>query len=787
MKGNRWISLLLSLLACGASSQSVNAQKAYQPLQVEDAVSARFFTYYTPIALSPDGQSVAYVLQDPQKQVTPKDPRYQVIGPTGAPTILLGSDIWIASVASGESKNLTQGQGVNWAPVWSPNGAYLAFFSDRGGKANLWLWEKSSGNLRPGSDAIIRLSLLDDVPRWTPDSRQVVAKILPENSTIDDLASLYYSTPKQDRSQIYAPGSTAVVYSASARPQASDTTQRQQSSAETEVQINRMLSDLVLISVSSGETKPVARGFRPTGYWLSPDGSRLAFMTLKGFAGGNPLRRLYDLVVVSLGNAQTLVVASDIQQFLGGAVSWSPNSTMLSYAEWGPQVRGDCFIATLDGKSPRKLATHNHPSFGAPQRAPVWDSAGEYLYFLASNSLWRISVASGEATELSTIDGRRLAEIVSPAGGGRFYSPDRGGSMVIQTHDDATKQEGFYKVDLTTGKSTKVFEGNQYYDRLSDDASANGQAVVYLTQDSHHDEEIWVTNGDFNNPKQLTHINPQLDHYTFGSSRMVEWRSADGETLRGALLLPSNYKEGGRYPLIVHLYGGASLSDRLNQFGLEGRGVSNLQLFATRGYAVLLPDTELRVGTPMQDLAKCVLPGIDKVIELGIADPNRIGVMGHSYGGYSTLALIVQTTRFKAAVMRSGLGNLVNAYGFLDKDGSSVKTTWAEELQGRMGGTPWQFRDRYIENSPVFYLDRVSTPLLITHGTADTTVVPSLADEVFVGLRRLGKEVVYAKYEGENHSELTWGYANQVDISKRMIAWFDRHLKSSDPLTKRSN
>jgi dipeptidyl aminopeptidase/acylaminoacyl peptidase len=134
--------------------------------------------------------------------------------------------------------------------------------------------------------------------------------------------------------------------------------------------------------------------------------------------------------------------------------------------------------------------------------------------------------------------------------------------------------------------------------------------------------------------------------------------------------------------------------------------------------------------------------------------------------------------------MRSGLGNLISAYGFLDKDGSSVKTAWAEENQGRMGGTPWQFRDRYIENSPVFYLDRINTPLLITHGTADTTVVPSLADEVFVGLRRLGKEVVYARYNGENHSELTWGYANQVDFSKRMIAWFDKYLKAVESSAK---
>jgi dipeptidyl aminopeptidase/acylaminoacyl peptidase len=185
----------------------------------------------------------------------------------------------------------------------------------------------------------------------------------------------------------------------------------------------------------------------------------------------------------------------------------------------------------------------------------------------------------------------------------------------------------------------------------------------------------------------------------------------------------------------------------------------------------------------MQDLVKNVMPGVDKVVEMGVADPGRLGLMGHSYGGYSVLSLIVQTTRFKAAIASASQGNLISSYGQIGKDGSAWAVGWLEEGQGRMGGTPWQFRDRYIENSPVFYLDRVKTPLLIVHGALDNTVPPFLADETFVGLRRLGKEVVYAKYEGEGHWQGEWGYANQVDYWNRVIDWFKSHLQDSGRAT----
>ena len=169
--------------------------------------------------------------------------------------------------------------------------------------------------------------------------------------------------------------------------------------------------------------------------------------------------------------------------------------------------------------------------------------------------------------------------------------------------------------------------------------------------------------------RQLTRINPQFDRYVMGTVRVIEWETQDGQTLHGALMLPTDYQEGRRYPLVVVVYGGNYSSNKANDFGLLGEGVDNMQLLATRGYAVLSPDTPLKLGTPMTDVAETVILGVDKAVDIGVADPRRLGVMGHSYGGYSTLAVIVQTTRFKAAICRSGISNLVSEYGTMDDTG----------------------------------------------------------------------------------------------------------------------
>jgi dipeptidyl aminopeptidase/acylaminoacyl peptidase len=297
---------------------------------------------------------------------------------------------------------------------------------------------------------------------------------------------------------------------------------------------------------------------------------------------------------------------------------------------------------------------------------------------------------------------------------------------------------------------------------------------VYLAESASTPPDIWIAKPGFQDRRRLTRINPQLDRYVFGESRLVRWLGTDGQPLSGALYLPAGYQAGKQYPLIVGVYGGSTPSTRVHRFGSLGASLENQQLYATRGYAMLLPDMPLRLGTPMQDIAGTVLPGINRVIELGIADPARVGVIGGSYGGYSALALLVQSHRFAAAVAVASPANLFSYYAQLPREGEP-NVSWLETGQGRMGGDPWELRSRYVENSPFFYLDRIKTPVLLVHGTADVAVPVMESDAVYVALWRLGKEVEYARYVGEGHGG--WSRINSLDYVQRTLAWFERYLK----------
>ncbi len=169
-----------------------------------------------------------------------------------------------------------------------------------------------------------------------------------------------------------------------------------------------------------------------------------------------------------------------------------------------------------------------------------------------------------------------------------------------------------------------------------------------------------------------------------------------------------------------------------------------------------------------------VLPGIDSLIDAGIVDEDRIGVMGHSQGGFSTLALISRTDRFKAAVMGAAYGDYASMFSEMFSDGSSYGLATSE---ARLGGALWDKPDAYVQNSPLFSLDKVKTPLLIYHGSSDRAVHPFLADQVFVGLPRLHRDVEYVKYEGEDHSPLSWTTEHKADLYRRILAWFERYLK----------
>lgn len=215
-------------------------------------------------------------------------------------------------------------------------------------------------------------------------------------------------------------------------------------------------------------------------------------------------------------------------------------------------------------------------------------------------------------------------------------------------------------------------------------------------------------------------------------------------------------------------------ANHLHDFGVT-QDVIHGQILVNHGYGLLTPDMPLKNHDPLSQLSRHVLPAIMHLIDLGIADPKRIGLMGQSYGGYSTLALLTQTSLFSAAVACAGTYNLVASYCTLSHDGNDEWLGWCESGQGRMGGSLWEKRPAYIENSPLFYLDRVTTPVLLLCGGQDPGA-PEQAAAAFIGLRRLKKKVEYRCYQDEGHWSGTWSEASYRDLCGRVLSWFDEHL-----------
>lgn len=766
--------VLTSLLICAGGTSDAQAPRS-EPLAVRDALGIAQFADRNQLDLSPDGTLVAFALQD-SRRAAELGSRGDYYDERGVPRGHAATDVYVADTRTGTTRRLSDGRGASWAPVWSPDGRYLAFYSDRDGMARVWLWEPKRDTIFKLSNEIARPYFGFEQIQWSPDGRRLLVKLFPEGMTLAEMNKLL---PTEDPAASRTPaaertGVTARLYTYTPATPAPGT---QASRVPLTVNIdstrsflNAELADLALIDAPSGRVQRIARRVRAMGYRFAPSGDRIAFSTRQPDAGtGMLVYNRYDLWVVdTAGGAPRLLIPRAVLEY-GLGFSWSPGGGQIAYS--GDAMR---VVRAADGVQVRSFAREGM-SFQHEYRAPMWlDDAT--IVAAVRDTLWRLSIATGEVTPAGTPHERRLIDIVAPAPTQYLSGPD----MIVAASDRRSKRMGFHRADLRSGKVSSVFETDMALGATDLayhlDVSRDGRIVAFVAQSGTAPPEVWISDAGFTKPRQVTKLHAQISRVALGRSRLVEWTGKNGKLTQGALLLPAGYVTGKRYPLVVKVYGGSLLSGTVNRFGLQ-HGVDNLQILATRGYAVLLPDAPLDVGTPMADLAAAVLPGVDSVIAMGVADPDRLALLGHSYGGYSVLGIAVQSPRFRAVISSAGFGNLFSQYTEMREDGSAVGIGWSERSQGRMGSHPWEQRQRYLENSPFFYLDRINAPVLLLHGGVDRTVMRQRAEETFVGLRRLGKEVTLVVYEGEQHHPGTWSVENATDYWEQIFAWLERHLK----------
>lgn len=776
----------MQVVFAAAISLGVAVQQAPSPpLSAEDALGIKSFVIGAAVDLSPDERHLAYAVIDPTRR------RGGGISftRTGVPVAAEGGEVHVVTMPTRADTLVSDRGASSWGGVWSPDGRRLAYYSDLGGAVHVWVWERASGKARRVSESVVFTMLTHERVQWTPDSKGVLVKLLPDSLPL--AAVLAVAEPSQanvvkralpndsvhnaPRVTVFKAGGSNGGNAAVAASWVTDST----------TAFAKFRGDLAIIDVEAGSVRRVARGVPTTGYWLSPDGANVAYMRFRADAPATT--NLFDLIVTSIADGSSRAVARGILQTFGRAVSWAPDGKQLAFMHTMPPgspgragaalPNGSCYVVDVAGGVPRSVcgAARFGGRGGVGDPPPVWSASSTELYLTARDTVWRVPVAGSGPSAIGSLTGRELLGIVGRERAGRAWMPRGERALFLQSRDPATMRSGFDVLDLSSGKVTSVFAEDRSYSPQSYGAvDAVGGTVVYLTEDTQHPPDAWVSSADFSTRRVVTNANPQLARYRFGAGQLVHWRSSDGASLHGALILPADYRPGRSYPVIVRVYGGTRQSRFANTFVGAG-DMFVMQLFATRGFVVFMPDMPQRLGTPMRDIAAAVLPGIDRLVEMGITDPERIGVLGHSYGGYSVLALLVQTNRFRAAMASAGFADLVSGYRTLWPGGGSTEAS-TENGQGMIGGSVWQFRDRFIENSPFYYLDRVETPVLLVHGTDDTLPIAD-SDQTFVALRRLGKTVEYARYEGEGHA--AWSAPNAADLIARMTRWFDDLLNRS--------
>lgn len=299
---------------------------------------------------------------------------------------------------------------------------------------------------------------------------------------------------------------------------------------------------------------------------------------------------------------------------------------------------------------------------------------------------------------------------------------------------------------------------------------------IIFTKETFRDFPNWHSSTlQFDKTIQLTHANPQQKEYAWGTVELVNWISNDGIPLQGLLYKPDNFDPKKKYPMMTYFYEKNSDNIHTHFAPKPIRSYINFSYFTSNGYVVFVPDIVYQIGYPGQSAYNCVIPGVLKMIETGYIDKDRIGISGHSWGGYQTAYIVTRTNLFKAAEAGAPVSNMTSAYGGVRWDTGLVRQAQYERTQSRIGGTLWEKPFHFIENSPLFFADRVKTPVLMMHNDDDGAVPWYQGIEFYLALKRLNKPVWMLNYTGEKHG-LTQRQ-NMTDFAIRLYQFFDHYLK----------
>jgi dipeptidyl aminopeptidase/acylaminoacyl peptidase len=408
-----------------------------------------------------------------------------------------------------------------------------------------------------------------------------------------------------------------------------------------------------------------------------------------------------------------------------------------------------------------------------------WTKDGQYVLIYDRYDIWQLRPDGSTAVDLTQGQGRknhlqfRLVRFDRGDPSSRWIDPAK--PLVLRTEDEETRATGFYRTSL--GAATPPEKQMMLPKNFAVPIQAR-DADVLVTAESAFSQypDLLVTDHTFRDFKKVTEANPQMAGISWGTSELVHFENVDGVKLSGILYKPENFDPKKKYPMLVYIY--ERLSQGVYNF-IEPRPqhTINVAYYVSNGYLVLEPDIAYKVGYPGQSALNCVLPAIQAVVNQGFVDEKAIGIQGHSWGGYQIAYMVTRTSRFRAAAAGAPVADMISAYDGIRWGPGIPRQFQYEHTQSRIGGTLWEYPLRYIENSPIFMADRVTTPLLMIHNDADDAVPWYQGIEYFLALRRLNKEVYLFSYNGQPHGLRS--RPDQKDYAIRLQEFFDYYLKGA--------
>jgi len=461
------------------------------------------------------------------------------------------------------------------------------------------------------------------------------------------------------------------------------------------------------------------------------------------------------------------------------------------YAAWYAETDSSWYAIDLSSRKEYRLTTpasfpawdetNDVPDYPKAYGLATWTADDKYILIYDRYDIWRFDPQGASSPVRLTTNGRengityRLIRLDKEE---KFIDVKK--PQIMSGFNTKTKGWGYYRSTFSSPAAPSVLLAGDFM--LKDiDKAKNSDIVLYSKETFGQYPELRLSDLSFRKDIVLTNEGEQQNGFKWGTAELVSWTSLDGKPLQGVVFKPTNFDPSRKYPLIVNFYERSSDGYYNYRMPQPHRSTVDYHLYTSNDYIIFNPDVVYETGYPGESCYNCVMPGIMKLIGEGFIDEKAIGAQGHSWGGYQVAYLATRTNLFAAIESGAPVVNMFSAYGGIRWGSGLNRSFQYEHTQSRIGGTPWTDFPRFLENSPLFTMDKVETPILIMHNDADGHVPWYQGIEYFIALKRLQKPVWMLNYTGEPH----WPQKNPniIDFQKRMFQFFNHYLKK-EPMPK---